>query len=55
MFQLLKILLKEYDETKSAVEALIAKKARQRENFLRKYNEDVAEYRQFLVENDQDD
>ncbi|EJW85316.1 hypothetical protein WUBG_03776, partial [Wuchereria bancrofti] len=44
----LEILLKEYDKTKSAMEAQMAKKAAQRIEFLRKYDEDVTEYREYL-------
>ncbi|KAK6104417.1 hypothetical protein QQG55_16195 [Brugia pahangi] len=44
----LEVLLKEYDKTKSAMEVQMAKKAAQRMEFLRKYDEDVTEYREFL-------
>uniref|UniRef100_A0A915PYD3 Uncharacterized protein n=1 Tax=Setaria digitata TaxID=48799 RepID=A0A915PYD3_9BILA len=42
-------LLKEYHETKSAVEELAAKKAARRVQFLQKYEEDIAEYRDLLA------
>uniref|UniRef100_A0A0R3RG67 Kinetochore scaffold 1 n=1 Tax=Elaeophora elaphi TaxID=1147741 RepID=A0A0R3RG67_9BILA len=46
----IKVLLKEYDKTKSAMEILMAKKTAQREEFLRKYDEDIDTYRELLTE-----
>ncbi|CAG9532152.1 unnamed protein product [Cercopithifilaria johnstoni] len=52
---LTKVLLKEYDKTKSVMEAKMAKKTAQRAEFLRKYDEDVAGYRELLTEKQQKD
>uniref|UniRef100_A0A1I7VLD8 Kinetochore scaffold 1 n=1 Tax=Loa loa TaxID=7209 RepID=A0A1I7VLD8_LOALO len=46
----LEVLLKEYGKTKSAMGAQMAKKAAQRAEFLQNYDEDVAEYREFLAD-----
>ncbi|KAL3995084.1 hypothetical protein ACH3XW_24340 [Acanthocheilonema viteae] len=50
-----KVLLKEYDRTKSAMEAQMAKKIAQQAEFLRKYDEDIAEYRELLTGKQQKD
>lgn len=55
LFQRLELLLNEYDKTKSAMEAQVAKKAAQKAKFLRKYDEDVLGYRELLAEEEQKD